>query len=158
MKHITISICMLSMSLLVNAQGTIGIGGGSSSVDGLEFNWTIGSLISQQTFSSDDLMITQSALGFLPQSVGGGETSIEEQYSGQLNVYPNPSSDCVNISFGNDVQMFDLLLYTPQGQRLLDRKINGASSQLNLSHYSAGMYILILKVGHQSISRPLLIK
>lgn len=159
MKNTYLLIGMLSISLLINAQGSIGIGGGSRFVDDLEFNWTIGSIIGQESFSSEDLMITQGILGVVHQSIsGGGETSIDKLYVGSLNVYPNPARDYVNISFENAVENVELMLYTPQGQLLFSKQLSESSYQLNLSSYSEGLYLLRFNVDQQYYSTPLLVK
>lgn len=57
-------------------------------------------------------------------------------------VYPNPTSDFINIE--GVKESFDAYLYNAFGQLVLSNEINSASTQINLNEVNSGMYTLVL--------------
>lgn len=65
-----------------------------------------------------------------------------------LNVYPNPASEVVNVTFVNTEESTTLSVYNLAGKELINKNIvsNGGLSQqkIDVSHLSKGTYILML--------------
>ncbi|MGK0377579.1 proprotein convertase P-domain-containing protein [Patiriisocius sp. Uisw_017] len=54
--------------------------------------------------------------------------------------FPNPSSDVLNLSATNNIDTVSI--YNLLGQVVLSQKVNATSSQLNISEFSTGSYIM----------------
>jgi hypothetical protein len=61
------------------------------------------------------------------------------EFNSKLSISPNPSSDMFNINIDSDatIEVFDII-----GKPILNRKITLGTSQLDMSNYNTGMYLL----------------
>ena len=89
----------------------------------------------------------------LKQTDFNGETtfsnivSIENNTQSNIKLYPNPTSNVVNVSsLKSDILLIEL--YNQTGQLLLSKNVNNKFFKLNLSNYKNGIYIL--KTTHQN--------
>ena len=72
----------------------------------------------------------------------------------KIRVFPNPTKGFLNmeISSGEENCCYDFTLYSSSGQKLLNEKqIGNGNVSLDLSTYSTGIYILILKYGEEVV-------
>lgn len=72
----------------------------------------------------------------------------------KIRVFPNPTKGFLNmeISSGEENCCYDFTLYSSSGQKLLNKKqIGNGNVSLDLSTYSTGIYILILKYGEEVV-------
>ena len=72
----------------------------------------------------------------------------------KIRVFPNPTKGFLNmeISSGEENCCYDFTLYSSSGQKLLNKKqIGNWNVSLDLSTYSTGIYILILKYGEEVV-------
>ena len=72
----------------------------------------------------------------------------------KIRVFPNPTKGFLNmeISSGEENCCYDFTLYSSSGQKLLNKKqIGNRNVSLDLSTYSTGIYILILKYGEEVV-------
>jgi hypothetical protein len=80
----------------------------------------------------------------------------------QINVYPNPVFDHVNISgITGKAGKIILNIYNSNGSILFQEQYNSLNSgtqeiQLNLSSYPAGMYFIQLQMGNQVIAKKII--
>ena len=71
--------------------------------------------------------------------------SIEEVIKNRtISVYPNPTNNTLNVELENYVNNGTLTLFDMSGKIMLSQAINGNSAQINMSHLTAGNYILRL--------------
>lgn len=72
-------------------------------------------------------------------------------------LYPNPSSDVINISFQKDVNEVELSLYDMLGRKIIEKNFNKPlqyfDESIDLSSYARGIYILRIKNGNHFTSR-----
>lgn len=104
-------------------------------------SWTLGEVVIE-TFSSSTSILTQ---GF--QQPSYVITSLKEnpEFKYDIKVYPNPSSDILNIKvMTTDLSELNIVLYDLNGKKLLEQKVMGQETQLNLFQYTEGTYILKL--------------
>lgn len=59
-----------------------------------------------------------------------------------INIYPNPTNDILNIEFENDIKIEDIILYNFIGEKVGTYAISKEKSQIDLSQFSVGIYIL----------------
>ena len=71
----------------------------------------------------------------------------EYVYDEDLYVYPNPSSEILNIR-GTEAQKLHCELYSMMGKKVLEKDFWGASASIQISELQAGAYIL--KVNNQT--------
>lgn len=72
----------------------------------------------------------------------------------KIRVFPNPTKGFLNmeISSGEENCCYDFTLYSSSGQKLLNKKqIGNGNVSLDLSTYSTGIYILILRYGEEVV-------
>ncbi|MDR6967476.1 hypothetical protein J2X31_001487 [Flavobacterium arsenatis] len=83
-----------------------------------------------------DNMIWQSTLGNNPVEVN------------DLRYYPNPVKEVLNLSYSENIStvaVFNLL-----GQMVADYTVNSTSTQVNMSAFSSGAYVVKITVGNQT--------
>ena len=73
-------------------------------------------------------------------------TGIENKYivAEQINVYPNPTNEMLNVRIEKNVSSGTLALYDMNGRILLSQPVNGNFTQIDLSSFVTGTYILLL--------------
>lgn len=72
----------------------------------------------------------------------------------QIHVFPNPTKGFLNmkISAGEENCCYNFTLYSSSGQKLLgERLIGNGDVSFDLSAYVAGIYILILRYGEETV-------
>ncbi len=70
------------------------------------------------------------------------ETSVEELKSLELQFYPNPARDRINISYKTDKRIPEVKIHTLTGQ-LITKTVNAAS--IDISNLESGIYFLVWK-------------
>jgi hypothetical protein len=94
-----------------------------------------------------------------------GNTSVEEQVTGfdQLNIYPNPAQNQLNISFNAEnnqslqvrlMSSAGTLVYTENASNILGYYVN----TIDLSDFSKGVYFLSLKNDNGTINKKVVVK
>lgn len=68
----------------------------------------------------------------------------ENNQSDEVQVYPNPSIDRLNINFENDFDEYDFLILNDLGKIIQNGKITGLHNIVNIAHLSNGNYKLML--------------
>ena len=72
----------------------------------------------------------------------------------QIHVFPNPTKGFLNmkISAGEENCCYNFTLYSSSGQKLLgERLIGNGDVSFDLSAYVAGIYILIMRYGEETV-------
>lgn len=65
------------------------------------------------------------------------------EVSGGIRVYPNPSSEMVNLEFGNDQRVTQVIVTDLLGKKVEDIRLNGEEKiQVNVSGYKKGIYLI----------------
>lgn len=75
--------------------------------------------------------------------------SINETTSVDLNIYPNPANDFVNIELGNlkneDLQNAVIVVYDMTGKKVFEKQLNNSSiEKISTADYAAGLYTIII--------------
>jgi hypothetical protein len=129
----------LCLSIETSAQQIISAFGGESINGGIYFNSTLGEL-SILTKTDDEALITE---GF-HQPEYTLMTAIEIVPLSQISVYPNPSSDILNIEVGGGTTFDDLKirLFNSTGTLLYTQTFSNSSITIDLSNFVTGIYFL----------------
>ena len=76
----------------------------------------------------------------------GWQNSINQiQFLNEVSIYPNPASDFVSIETSDKSKTYDLEIYTITGQKVFEKTNNIGLSQINVSGFSQGIYLLNIK-------------
>lgn len=76
----------------------------------------------------------------------GWENSVaQQQFALDVLLYPNPANEFVNIETSDKSKTYDLEIYTITGQKVFEKTNNIGLSQINVSGFSQGIYLLIIK-------------
>jgi hypothetical protein len=75
-----------------------------------------------------------------------------------VNLYPNPSNDLINISFGKD-QLSKLELYDLTGKLIFNRNLNTNAYALDIANYPSGIYIVkLFNENNESVNKRVIKK
>ncbi len=152
MKHIVLTLFSVFLLISANGQGkqdVIASAGGydtaGSGASAFSISWTLGETIIP-TFQNGDLIITH---GFQQQLI---VTAVEENLAVLVNVkvFPNPSSDIVNIQFEEAVDSKIHLTVLDSYGKLMKKDViepTVVEKQINLQNYPAGIYYIRLTKG-----------
>ncbi len=103
-------------------------------------SWTLGEPVTE-TFSNGNNILTQ---GF--QQSKYTIVNIEEinDNAHQINVYPNPSNDLINIEYKKEHKDMIIELFDVQGRKLVSKEMknNETKKQINLNSFSIADYFL----------------
>jgi hypothetical protein len=84
-------------------------------------------------------------------------SDIEAISSANLEVYPNPSSDVVNLSTNND-KIKQIKLFSITGQLLLEKRVDNKVYSITVSSFAAGTYYLEVILESGQITKKLEIR
>ena len=68
-----------------------------------------------------------------------------------LNIYPNPANNLLNISITSNTEAVNIKVYNVMGQIINDFNIKKKNTQLDLSDFSKGIYFLGIDNGEQTM-------
>lgn len=114
--------------------------------DGTEFNFSLSELANYQY--NDQTMST--------------ETFLAQANAWELNVYPNPTKDVVNISFNLlDASQISYIVFDIKGRKVMEKKLpmldQGKNNiDISLGDLASGTYLIQLATEHVKISRKLI--
>lgn len=85
-------------------------------------------------------------------------TGIETQnYNANVNIYPNPTSDFINIKSDNEILSTSIFNFT--GQLVKQQVINGDNTQINVRDLQTGIYFIMLTTNKgEQISKKIVVK
>lgn len=144
MKKIILTLLPLAGAALVNGQSispqVIASAGTHYVGSNAQLSWTIGEPVIT-TVSNGSNIITQ---GFHQTLLN--VTSVEEQCIAGVNVsvFPNPTSDVLNINLVNNLKDLQMDLFDMTGKLLQARKIGAAEGnvQISMLEYARANYLL----------------
>jgi len=85
-----------------------------------------------------------------------GCVSINENFADGIEIYPNPATALVNIT--SESQIISIQVFNYTGQIILEKKVNGNSSQLDTSEFKSGIYSIKLETEGGTVVKNLIIK
>lgn len=89
-----------------------------------------------------------------------GVLGIEDTSLNSVAIYPNPSSDVVNISLKQDDRITGIELHDMSGRVLLNTQVKGNTNsyQLRVANYQPGTYILTVHLNDKIITKKLIVR
>jgi hypothetical protein len=76
--------------------------------------------------------------------------SIQESIKNVLHVFPNPSSDFLNIQ-SEKTEIIEVSLFSVSGHEILKQKTQGTSTVLNIESLKSGIYFLKIQLEEQVV-------
>lgn len=149
-KLLLLSMIIGTTIFTTNAQSnsyTLNSSGGSATISGNLYEWSIGEMLLVNTASTSSLIVTQ---GLLQTKINDEGINVKELNVSQLSVYPNPTADFlilqtdVSVDAQLDIAIYDLTgkLFQKQNFHL---KSGNEAQRIDFSSYAAGMYVLEVK-------------
>jgi len=86
-----------------------------------------------------------------------GATAIQENIQSNINIYPNPAKDIVNISLNGDYSEATVVVYNPEGREVINQIFNG-QTEMNVSSLEPGFYFVRISTNTINEVRKLVIK
>jgi hypothetical protein len=79
--------------------------------------------------------------------------SIEELALNSMMSFPNPVTDNLTITFGSDIELFDVRITNLAGQEMLRKEFQNANSAaLSMANFEEGLYFVVVRVGNSTRS------
>ena len=99
-----------------------------------------------------EVTVTRGDGGFFRKADEQSDEPFEDILTdGELNVFPNPAVDVINLSSGSRMKILTAEMVDLQGRRILFQKIENSSATLRLNAVSHGIYLLNLIMEDGSI-------
>ena len=125
---------------MVSAQEVVSSNGDTQSAAGYEVSWTVGEAV-VATLIGGSNTLTQ---GFHQAKLTITAVS-ELLFPGlEIRVFPNPTQDFITIHFSEYVEDSRYSLYDFTGKLLENKLISSDDTEINMSKYASGQYILKL--------------
>lgn len=141
MKYsITIILFFLGFSISMFAQDVISAQGEEYTGTNLSVSFTIGEVVID-SYEGSNYSITQ---GF-HQPILDFATGITFSEITGVSVFPNPTSDFINLSFDNIESDLVYELYDAKGKLYTQQKIYDINTIVSLKEFASGAYILFIR-------------
>ena len=110
-----------------------------------------------QTTASECFIHSGGNLFLTVQTTAACATSVNEidNLAAQVKVYPNPTTDVINVTFPNEFDANIVTIYNLLGARMLSNKVSGNQLNINLQNLSEGPYLLQISNAEQTVSRKI---
>ena len=125
----------------------VATGGSATSLAGTKISYSVGQ-VAMGTAQTTNFSVNEG----VQQPIAVSELSIEEamRLAVELNVYPNPSSNTLNIARTDDVtSKLDYQLITSDGVVVLSGVLEGQTTAVSLQSLPAAVYLLRVTDGKQ---------
>ena len=145
----SILILFIAFSTHVTAQDldhyVIGSDGGHSRNNQFSLDYTIGEVVTE--FGEDTLNNVHLTQGF--QQTMLAIVSVEEHVLDiEIDVYPNPAVDYLNVSIPTLQEDMQFALFDMQGKLIEQQKINSQAFTIGFSTMSTGNYLLVFSINY----------
>jgi hypothetical protein len=148
MKNIILLIPALCIAGFTHAQSigpsTLNSAGGSANISGNTYEYSIGEMAVVSTNTAGSITITHGVLQPMPNKADG--ISDIEFAKLNLNIYPNPASNEINIAITNsDISITGLQLFDVTGKMIINDanpKLKNGIYNLPIATYANGNYVL----------------
>lgn len=114
--------------------------GGSVENTSFQITWTAGEPFFE-TISNNDNILTQ---GFNQTVLVTLQNGLQEVDFFNINVYPNPSSSLLNVQLDLNLSNLTIKIFDIKGIALTELHPKNNFEQIDISHYTSGLYILNL--------------
>ncbi|NOX47415.1 MAG: T9SS type A sorting domain-containing protein [Chlorobi bacterium] len=95
-------------------------------------------------------MLESEIVVLLPEGISMVDKNIS------LEVFPNPSSNLVNIK--SDIQINSIKIYNYAGQLIWDKKTDAGFYEINTSQFEAGIYFFRIEIGKGVVSKRIVVQ
>jgi len=157
-KPVLLLVLGLAAACSVRAQvlgpTTLNSAGGTKVIGSNEFDWSVGEMTMVSTFTMSNLIVTQGVLQPAGYSNEGVPTN---KLASELQVYPNPATNIVNIDFTTPVQSsLTYRLMDIAGKVIktssMDARQGKTSEQVDVASLANATYMLEVTAGSESVS------
>lgn len=140
----TVLVLMTSSSLLAHSQSVtpevVASAGAHFAIPSIQMSWTLGETVTQ-TLANGSATLTQ---GFHQSNISlVGVENLDPTV--EINVYPNPISDIVNIELSANVLNSQMQLIDGAGRTVLTELVTELKFKIDFTSYSKGTYYLNFK-------------
>lgn len=150
MKNIIYLLFCLSTSMYMKAQKLsptiINSSGGTSTINGIIYDYSFGEMTMIQTFSTPNLIVTQ---GLLQTKTDTAATGIDKHQLPPpvIEVFPNPAQQLVSFELDNQSSgKLQYELMDVQGKKISGKELNITSGKtketIDVSNLAGGLYLL----------------
>lgn len=153
MKLLIILSILLSLSQIVFAQSTVNASGGTQTIAGDTYSYSIGEMSMISTNSNGSITVTHGVLQPMTQTPDAVNDFKEANIS--LNAYPNPTSQLVHIDletpFGASTNLVLLSMHGKKVYQQQQNVIKGKNQlEINVEQYASGTYLLQIHVNNKN--------
>jgi hypothetical protein len=87
--------------------------------------------------------------GTLEVTISGQDVSVASTLAGKVNIYPNPVSDELKVSF--QVSNARVAIYNSVGRMMEESFVQGNQARFDVSNYSHGVYFV--KINNETVGK-----
>ena len=140
----------------IHAQQAVMTVGGTASGSGGRATYSVGQTMYTTTASGTGSVAEGVQQPFERSLV----TSLEENAGKelQLSTYPNPASDQLTLTTGDDPEQLSYQLFDMQGKLLAKEKINAKQTLIKMGSYAPGSYLIKISDGDATVKTFKIIK
>ena len=75
-----------------------------------------------------------------------------------LSLVPNPTSNLTKIIISNfqENQLYEILVFSSDGRTIYQGKLNQASTEVDLTNFSSGLYTVVVFANNEAVFKKLL--
>ena len=124
--------------------------------DIISFTFTKGPAADHQTPSGDNYFNTIS-VDWVPATSSVSDLSLDQS----IDIYPNPTSDFININFHRSISECQVRIENTLGQTIYSEKptqINVGNKNIDVSQFSKGIYFVVIQAKDQTTKQKILIQ
>jgi hypothetical protein len=136
---IALLIVELGFAQLTIKKSSIDSGGATTSSGNTTMIYTIGETVVQEN-TQGNIHISE---GFISPDLQGSLAISNYSTLAGITIFPNPATDYINLAFATDAD-YSIQIYDINGKSLASFQTM-EDIRINLSNYSAGNYILLIK-------------
>jgi hypothetical protein len=126
------------------AQSVVASSGAYHESSNATLSWTLGETITETNYGTKAILnqgVQQNYSFTIVKVYEKPETKVN------INVFPNPTVDYVNISIENSNDQFEIAIFDLNGKILISKKMNGAISSFDIKKFAESNYFI--KISNQ---------
>ena len=105
------------------------------------YSFTVADFDNDGDLDMASISSNENALNWFENTTYNSTLSGEEFDLHEISIYPNPTSNILNIKV-NNTENLGVTIYNVLGKKIMDYKLNGTNTAINVSNLTKGVYLL----------------
>lgn len=136
--HFVLVVVFSAGGVHLQAQSSLNASGGEASGAGGSISYSIGQLFYEASISANGSLEAGVQHAYEIETLAVDDLQLDKN----IQIYPNPTADFLNIRRGSIKGNLEYELYNMQGKIITRGKFSNGSEQVNMKAFPVGMYII----------------